>query len=153
MIEQVARFMQAGEQKTNDFDVRQYALYTGLQCEELAEKLRAIGITTIAEMLDMRGNELKKGDWDTDIAAADKVELVDGDADLLWVSAGAMLSMSPDPQGAWKEVVRSNMSKVNPETGRMDRNADGKIMKSKTYSKPNLAPFLPTISASEKGAS
>jgi hypothetical protein len=41
----------------------------------------------------------------------------------------------------WAEVRRSNMSKLDPETGVAIKREDGKILKPASYSPPNLKPF------------
>jgi len=48
--------------------------------------------------------------------------------------------------GAYNEVYRSNMSKVDSVTGKCIKREDGKILKPDTYSPPNLIPFLGGLS-------
>lgn len=43
---------------------------------------------------------------------------------------------------AWKEVRRSNMSKLDPVTGKAIKREDGKIMKPASYSPPDLTGFV-----------
>ena len=47
-----------------------------------------------------------------------------------------------DVQALWDEVLRSNMSKVDPETGRVRRRADGKILKPEGWKSPDLESIL-----------
>lgn len=44
--------------------------------------------------------------------------------------------------GAYNEVARSNMSKVDSTTGKVLKREDGKVLKPETYSPPNLSPFI-----------
>ena len=48
--------------------------------------------------------------------------------------------MGFDIEGALKEVIRSNNSKMIG--GKFEYDEDGKIMKPDSYSKPDLTPFL-----------
>jgi predicted HAD superfamily Cof-like phosphohydrolase len=42
----------------------------------------------------------------------------------------------------WKEVIRSNMAKVDPETGFVKKRADGKILKPEGWTPPDLASLI-----------
>jgi NTP pyrophosphatase (non-canonical NTP hydrolase) len=75
------------------------------------------------------------------ITAHDKVETVDALIDILVVTIGAIHSMGADGEGAWKEVMRSNFSKVG-EDGKVRKREDGKVLKPIGYSPPDLKPFL-----------
>lgn len=141
-ISDVKRFMEAGGQTTTHFNPKQYSLYTALQLEELGEKLAAIGLHMEADFLDQLSSRFKIGHFTHLIQQADKGEMLDADIDSAWVSFGALLSLTSYPVGAWDEVVRSNMSKTNPATGKMDRDENGKIMKAATYTPPNLGQFV-----------
>lgn len=81
------------------------------------------------------------GEW---IAAALRGEVEDLDAvvDQIVVLIGYALSQGWDIRGAWDEVLRSNMAKVDPETGMVHRREDGKILKPEGWTPPNLRPFL-----------
>ena len=43
---------------------------------------------------------------------------------------------------AYMEVTRSNMSKVDPNTGKVIKRADGKVLKPESYSPPDLTKFV-----------
>jgi predicted HAD superfamily Cof-like phosphohydrolase len=67
------------------------------------------------------------------------------------VKFGSMLiwyanNLGHDLAGGYNEVYRSNMSKVDPVTGKCIKREDGKILKPDTYSPPNLIPFLGDLS-------
>jgi predicted HAD superfamily Cof-like phosphohydrolase len=109
--------MQAGDQTVDTYNKQQLDLYVSLIDEELAE--------------------VKEG-----IANNDRVEILDGLIDTLYVTIGALNSLGCDPLGAWLEVQRSNMSKVDPESKKLLKRPDGKILKHSGYSAPVLGPFV-----------
>ena len=68
----------------------------------------------------------------------DKITLVDAMADQIVTAIGVLYMLGVDPKKALKEVVRSNDSKRNPETGELDRDENGKIKKGVNYEEPDL---------------
>lgn len=112
-----ATFMTACDQSVGTYNEAQYKLYCNLIEEELSELHEA--------------NE-----------ANDKVEALDALIDLTVVVAGALHSLGVDAAGAWNEVIRSNMSKVDPETGKVIKREDGKVLKPSTFSPPELSQFV-----------
>ncbi len=75
-------------------------------------------------------------------AVADEVAMLDAVCDLFWVIAGWSIAKGYLTRSAWEEVVRSNLSKIDPATGTCIKREDGKIMKPATYSPPDLERFL-----------
>ena len=110
-------FMVAGDQTVDRYNQQQLDLYVNLIKEEVAELEEAI----------------------TD---DDNVEKLDALIDILVVTIGAIHSMGADGQGAWEEVMRSNFSKVDPNTGKVIKRSDGKIMKPDSYFPPNLTAYV-----------
>ena len=102
-------------QSVDTYNEKQYELYVNLINEEF-EELKA--------------------------ANGDKVEQLDALIDILVVTIGALYSLGANSEGAWREVIRSNMSKVDPATGKVIKREDGKVLKPATYSPPNLKPFV-----------
>jgi len=47
-----------------------------------------------------------------------------------------------DIQGAWDEVVKTNMAKVDPATGKVRRREDGKILKPEGWKPPDMSKFI-----------
>jgi predicted HAD superfamily Cof-like phosphohydrolase len=47
--------------------------------------------------------------------------------------------------GAWDEVLRSNMAKVDPLSGKVRRREDGKILKPEGWKPPNLTKFVKNL--------
>jgi predicted HAD superfamily Cof-like phosphohydrolase len=107
------KFMRACDQSVEGFNENQYNLYCNLIEEEFSELT----------------------------AAQDRVDALDALIDILVVTIGAIHSMGADAEGAWKEVMRSNFSKVG-EDGKVRKREDGKVLKPTTYSPPELTPFI-----------
>lgn len=73
---------------------------------------------------------------------SDEVAQLDAVIDLLWVILGYALAKGYLIRSAWGEVARSNLSKIDSETGTCIKRDDGKIMKPATYSPPSLEAFV-----------
>ena len=146
MIDDVRKFMLAAEQTTDEFNVRQTALYIGLQLEEMAEKLEAIfyySVHPVAVRMKDMSMMFKEGHFDHHISDSSdylKGDMLDADIDLMWVTIGSVLSQGADIHGAMAEVNRSNMSKL--VDGRMVKDGNGKVTKPDHYSPPDLTPFV-----------
>lgn len=117
MIEDQKQFMLAGDQTVDTFNENQFNLYLNLIREEVFELEEAV-------------------------SKHNKVKVLDGLCDILVVTLGAGLSMGINLQGAWDEVIRSNMSKINPESGKIIKRADGKILKPDSFSPANFEQFF-----------
>jgi predicted HAD superfamily Cof-like phosphohydrolase len=116
VLDDQERFMTACGQTTFLDNMNQYLLYIELIKEELAELEQAIG-------------------------DQDNTEQLDALLDIIVVCSGALLSRKWDSHGAWAEVVRSNMAKVDSATGRVKKREDGKILKPEGWTPPQLAQF------------
>lgn len=110
-------FMKACDQSVDEFNQAQYDLYRNLITEEVSELSEAI-------------------------AANDRVEQLDALIDILVVTIGAVHSMGADIEGAWNEVMRTNFAKINPETGKVTKREDGKVLKPANWTAPNLSSFV-----------
>lgn len=111
------RFMYAVDQSTDQFNVEQFNLYHKLIKEEFQELQDAID-------------------------AGDNVEILDAIIDILVVTIGAGNSMGADVEGAWHEVMQTNFAKIDPETGKVRKRADGKVLKPEGWKAPELKQFL-----------
>lgn len=109
-----AVFMTACDQTTTDINAGQYSLYKKLIAEEVGEL----------------------------ISARSQVEELDALIDILVVTIGAIHSMGANAEGAWHEVMRTNMAKIDPVTGKVRKRDDGKVLKPEGWQPPNLRPFL-----------
>lgn len=74
------------------------------------------------------------------IQRMDKIELLDALCDQIVTATGVAYMMGFDIEGALKEVIRSNNSKM--VKGKFEYDENGKIAKPKSYSKPDLTPFV-----------
>jgi NTP pyrophosphatase (non-canonical NTP hydrolase) len=106
-------FMWATGQQVDQPDPKQFRLYTKLLREEMDEFVEAV-------------------------QNKDEVEIFDALLDIIVVAIGAGISAGYPMQLGWDEVVLSNMRKINPQTGKVDRREDGKILKPANWRAPNL---------------
>lgn len=109
------KFMRACDQTVGEINSRQFTLYFKLITEEFFEL-----------------QESKT-----------QLDQLDALIDILVVTIGAIHSMGADAEGAWREVMRSNLSKIDENTGKVNKREDGKVLKPEGWSPPNLLPFLP----------
>lgn len=76
------------------------------------------------------------------VAANDRVEQLDALIDILVVTIGAIRTGGFDGEGAWQEVMRTNFAKIDPDTGKVRKREDGKVLKPADWSAPELAQFV-----------
>ena len=79
----------------------------------------------------------------------DHTELLDALCDQIVTATGVAYMMGFDIEGALKEVIRSNNSKM--VNGKFEFDANGKISKPDSYSEPDLTPFISTMQNLHKG--
>lgn len=111
------KFMTACDQSVDGFNKDQFALYFNLIKEELEE-------------------------LEVAYATGDNVETLDALVDILVVTIGAIHSMGANAEGAWNEVMRTNLAKIDPITGKVRKREDGKVLKPKDWTPPDLEPYL-----------
>lgn len=70
-----------------------------------------------------------------------KGKILDAICDSIYVLIGLALKMGFDLDGAFREVHRSNMSKLG-EDGKPIKREDGKILKGPNFTPPNLEPYI-----------
>lgn len=85
---------------------------------------------------------LKSITLDLPLSEEEAVELFDGTTDIAVVNAGFALASGLPGSDGYVEVARSNLSKRNPDTGKIDKTADGKWIKGVNYQNPDLARVL-----------
>jgi len=76
------------------------------------------------------------------IEANDRVEQLDALVDILVVTMGAIRAGGFDGEGAWKEVMDTNFAKIDPETGKVRKREDGKVLKPEGWKPPQLDAYL-----------
>lgn len=112
-----AHFMKACDQSVGEFNGTQFDMYCSLIDEEHKE-------------------------LHTSLEKNDNVECLDALIDILVVTIGAIHSMGADGEGAWNEVMRTNLSKIDSVTGKVLKRDDGKILKPEGWTPPNLTTYL-----------
>lgn len=78
--------------------------------------------------------------WEAE-AVSDDVEQIDACFDMMWVIIGYMKSRGWDCEGIWDEGAKSNLSKIDPDTGKVIRREDGKILKPEGWKPPDFTKF------------
>ena len=76
------------------------------------------------------------------IGDLDEVEQLDACMDMIWVILGYCYMKGFDVNGAWKEVARSNLTKINSDTGKVIKREDGKVLKPEGWTPPQLKQFV-----------
>jgi predicted HAD superfamily Cof-like phosphohydrolase len=76
------------------------------------------------------------------IDAGDLIEIADGLADIIVVVIGTALEYGIPLAAVWDEVHRSNMAKLDPETGKPIHREDGKVLKPASWTPPDIKSIL-----------
>lgn len=108
------KFMRACDQTVGDENKDQYQMYLSLIDEEVQE---------------LKASSTPSDDLDALI-------------DILVVTIGAIHSMGADAEGAWREVMATNLAKIDRVTGKVRKREDGKVLKPTGWTPPNLKPYL-----------
>ena len=108
------KFMRACDQTVGEENQNQYKLYLDLIDEEIAE---------------LKASTSPSDDLDALI-------------DILVVTIGAIYSMGADAEGAWREVMSTNLAKIDRVTGKVRKREDGKVLKPLGWAPPDLKPYL-----------
>lgn len=111
------KFMLAVDNTVDEFNPKQFKLYLKLLVEEFVELLDGCD-------------------------SGNRIEQLDALIDLMVINIGCLHSLGCDSSAAWNEVIRSNMSKVDPITGKVLKREDGKVIKPESYSPPFLNNFV-----------
>ena len=111
------KFMKACDQSVGTLNKEQYKLYLDLMEEEWKELQVALD-------------------------SNDRVEQLDALLDVIVVTIGAIHSGGFDGEGGWKEVMRTNLAKIDKETGKVRKREDGKVLKPVGWTPPDLTTFV-----------
>lgn len=136
----------AGQQpRTPTPDAKQVAFYTGMQLEELAEKLEAFGFSFAKEMHEV-ADRFKRGGNDTIVALAlDQPDIakqvLDAEVDLMWVTIGAARAAGSDVQGAYRAVNVANWAKFPNGVASLDP-VTRKVLKPAGWTAADLTQFV-----------
>jgi len=115
-----AKFMRACDQSVGSLNQEQYKLYLDLMEEEWKELKAAL-------------------------LMEDRVEQLDALLDFIVVTVGAVHSGGFDGEGGWKEVMTTNLAKIDKETGKVRKREDGKVLKPTGWVPPDLTPYVKKI--------
>jgi predicted HAD superfamily Cof-like phosphohydrolase len=99
---------------------------------EVPEELARLRVDLLAEEAD---------EFADAAARRDLVAIADALADVVYVAYGTAVTYGIDLDAALREVHRSNMSKLD-EDGQPVYRDDGKVLKSRRYSPPDIAAVL-----------
>jgi predicted HAD superfamily Cof-like phosphohydrolase len=111
------KFMRASDQTVGELNEEQYKLYLSLMDEEWKELKAAL-------------------------LMEDRVEQLDALLDFIVVTIGAIHSGGFDGEGGWREVMATNLAKIDKETGKVRKREDGKVLKPLGWKPPELAQFV-----------
>jgi len=111
------KFMRASDQSVGTLNEAQYKLYLDLMEEEWKELQVALD-------------------------NGDRVEQLDALLDFIVVTIGAIHSAGFDGEGGWREVIGTNLAKIDKETGKVRKREDGKVLKPVGWVPPDLKPFV-----------
>ena len=122
-------------------ELRDNELRAKLIMEEAVETVAALGFHVWAnvEKHGQPGESLHRQlqYFEKSYEKPDFIEVIDGLCDLIYVILGTAVAAGIDLEPFFDEVHRSNMSKVGGE-----KRADGKVLKPKTFTPPDLQPLL-----------
>ena len=121
---------------TNFEKVKEFMTTFGQEVKNKAEFPNEKIVELRKKLIDEEFNELKDA-----INENDLIEVADALTDILVVTYGAGVAFGIDLDKCFKEVHRSNMSKLS-EDGKPIYNEYGKVMKGPNYFKPNLKQYL-----------
>ena len=121
---------------TNFEKVKEFMTTFGQEVKDKAEFPNKKIVELRKKLIDEEFNELKDA-----INGNDLIEVADALTDILVVTYGAGVAFGIDLDKCFKEVHRSNMSKLS-EDGKPIYNEFGKVMKGPNYFKPNLKQYL-----------
>jgi len=76
------------------------------------------------------------------VVAEDEVEQLDALVDILVVTIGAIRAAGWDAESAWNEVMNTNFAKIDPDTGKVIKREDGKVLKPEGWKAPQLKQFI-----------
>lgn len=153
MFADVVTFMNAAGQTIDVNNPDQVALYSKLVEEEEKETcVAASGAATFENFVETLdglcdtawvriGRFVSMGLDYTDVVTGNDPTISEF-FDFLHMARSHCVVMDWDFSGAWREVARSNLAKIDPETGVCIKRADGKILKPADWTPPDLTPYV-----------
>ena len=156
MFSDVVTFMSAAGQTIDVNNPEQVQLYEKLITEEQQETVAAASgeptfenyVETLDGLCDTAwvwiGKFVSEGNDYTDIVMSEN-ENVKEFFNFMTFATDHCQRMNWDFDGAWREVARSNLAKIDPTTGVCIKREDGKILKPEGWTPPDLKPFVHTF--------
>lgn len=135
IFDQQAEFMKACGQTVDKYNRKQASLYDDLIIEE-QEEFAASFVEARQKYNDAYHPHNPSG--------------ADALIDQIVVLIGFGLSMGWPMNKLWREVMDSNMAKIDPTTGKVKKRRDGKVLKPKGWQPPNINDILMRHSARKK---
>lgn len=145
----VRSFMIACEQEVSDNIYEKNSeintrLYLRLILEEVSELLMSVSPETqhhfIKSVIELLVPVCNNGD--RQLTVLEKVNMADDLADINYVVHGLSNAIGVNLEVVKDEVQRSNMSKLNPLTGKAIRDENNKVVKGPGYFKPQIYKVL-----------
>lgn len=147
------------EEGAETFDGLQKALHRIVSSKELAagmeDKVHGALASLAVEVQDifraMKAASLRMehlvarlpNDFRADLTRAEVIEMADGTTDLAVTNSGFACALGVDGAACYLDVAGSNLSKANPDDGKIHKKPDGKWIKDpRTYREPNLAKVI-----------
>lgn len=118
-------------------DVRIMCIAYGQPAPDVPQIPDADTVELRITLLDEEVDELKKA-----LRAGDLVEVADGVADVITIAYGTGVAAGIPTDDVLAEVHRTNMLKIDPETGLVLKRADGKTIKPVGWKGPRIAEIL-----------
>lgn len=152
-VEGVYEFNRIGQvTPPGHFNADRIGFYTGMQLEEMAEKMVSIasGIVTVndrqaflafAEQVDKWGKAFKEGEMHGAVLRANREKLLDADGDIAVVTLGAMMYQTPLFRHALCAINAANLAKF-PDGVAIRDPLTNKILKPAGWKAPDMSVFV-----------
>lgn len=151
-------FMEAGDQTVEELNPVQEDMYSTLVQEEVqeledapnvVEELDALIDIMVVSFGLILSRDPQETSWelvDSDATYEEVLDLIiNGDHDPVILIKRCILAIKRldiEVFSAWCEVMDTNMAKIDPNTGKVRKREDGKILKPEGWKPPNLARFF-----------
>lgn len=147
-VGKVLKFNQIAGKTGESFNTRDTALYIGLILEEVSELIESMSDRDLGNLfvaLDYHSRLFKEGRFDGAVEKINRLDALDACVDIAVVALGGGSALGADVDGACHNVADSNLSKYEISAEGeyvVVRDANGKIMKTKSYRPPELGQYL-----------
>lgn len=136
-ITDIANWFKAAKPEPTDKDI---CTQIGCHFEEIVEMLDELKEDEANPIMRDIADYMKTCGGAEVVTLDSSVNFLDSLCDQIVTATGVAYMMGFDIEGALKEVMRSNNSKMSD--GKFEFDENGKIMKPESYSEPDLAPFI-----------